>query len=159
MEGYLNNIVNLKLMLYTNIVFYIISAFMLYEILLQLLIHFYHKTYTKVSRKFNSVYYKTIFWSRKDLINCLFNYKRLKNISYIKNQLNYYLGMLICFIFILGIKYTPLYQNGMLQILQFTACTTLFFYFFLFLSNSIIENLNTTKTPLNIQRMKNSIQK
>ena len=40
MEGYLSNIVNLKLMLYTNIVFYIICVVMIYEVLLQLLMYF-----------------------------------------------------------------------------------------------------------------------
>ena len=159
MEGYLNNIVNLKLKLYTNIVFYMICVVMIYEVLLQLLMYFCPNVYKSISRRFKSRYYRKIFLVRKELISCIFNFKAIKNKPNIKNQLNQNLGMLICFLFIAGIKYTPLYQNGFLQILQFLACTIVLCYFFLFLSNSVIDNLTTLDISIKNQNMKNSIQK
>ena len=159
METLIDNIVNTKLMFYTNIVFYTICAVMIYEVLLQLLMYFCPNVHKSISKRFKSRYYRKIFLVRKELISCIFNFKAIKNKPNIKNQLNQNLGMLICFLFIAGIKYTPLYQNGFLQILQFLACTIVLCYFFLFLSNSVIDNLTTLDISIKNQNIKNSIQK
>ena len=78
METLIDNIVNTKLMFYTNIVFYTICAVMIYEVLLQLLMYFCPNVHKSISKRFKSRYYRKIFLVRKELISCIFNFKTIK---------------------------------------------------------------------------------